>query len=55
MGDFKKANDMGFHADGSLILSLPGFPIRLRPEVSFTRFNVKEVLRVIPVSFGLVF
>jgi len=43
-GGFKNSNDLGIHADGSLILSLPGFPIRLRPEVSFTRFTLKDAL-----------
>ena len=43
-GGFKNSNELGIHADGSLILNLPGFPIRLRPEFSFTRFTLKDAL-----------
>ena len=43
-GKFKDVHDMGIHADGALILNLPGFPVRLRPELSFTRFNIKDAL-----------
>ncbi|MEP6763877.1 MAG: hypothetical protein ABJB66_06170, partial [Gemmatimonadaceae bacterium] len=28
-GEFKKLHDIGFHADGALILNIPGFPVRI--------------------------
>ncbi|MDQ6613091.1 MAG: hypothetical protein M3Y64_11695 [Gemmatimonadota bacterium] len=40
-GDFKKTHDTGFHADGALLLNIPGFPFKLRPELSFTKLNFK--------------
>ena len=41
-GKFKDVHDLGIHADGALILNVLGF--RLRPELSLTRFNIKDAL-----------
>ncbi|MFN8573603.1 MAG: hypothetical protein U0132_16230 [Gemmatimonadaceae bacterium] len=41
-GDLKDLHDTGFHYDASLLLSIAGFPITLRPEVSLTRFSLKD-------------
>ena len=41
-GELKKFNDVGFHADGALILNIPGFPVRIRPELSFTKLKFKD-------------
>jgi len=38
-GDFGDFHDSGFHYDASLLLNIPGFPIALRPEFSFTQFK----------------
>ncbi|MEP6781840.1 MAG: hypothetical protein ABJC26_18210 [Gemmatimonadaceae bacterium] len=41
-GELKKLHDIGFHADGALILNIPGFPVRIRPELSFTKLKFKD-------------
>ena len=38
-GDLKKFHDSGIHADVSLLLSLFGLPLTLRPELSITRLK----------------
>jgi hypothetical protein len=38
-GEFDDFHDSGFHYDASLLLNIPGFPIALRPEFSFTQFT----------------
>lgn len=43
-GDLKDTHDSGFHYDASLLLNIPGFPITLRPEASFTRLNLKDAV-----------
>ena len=40
-GDLKDTHDTGFHMDGALLLNIPGFPIKLRPELSFTQLKFK--------------
>jgi hypothetical protein len=51
-GGFKNANELGIHAAGSLILKIPGFPIRLRPELNFTRFNLKDEIAAATAAAG---
>ncbi len=41
-GDLKDLHDTGFHYDASLLVTIAGFPIALRPEVSLTRFSLKD-------------
>jgi hypothetical protein len=41
-GDLKDFHDTGFHCDASLILTLPGFPIAIRPEFSRTKMKLKD-------------
>lgn len=43
VGGFKDYNDLGVHADVSLLLRFAGQSIRLRPEFSYARFNVKSI------------
>jgi hypothetical protein len=43
-GGFKDAHDLGYHADVSLLLNIAGFPLRIRPEVSLTRFDLKDAI-----------
>ncbi len=49
-GGFKDYNDLGVHADASLLVRLGGQAIRLRPELSYARFGVKKVALALPVS-----
>lgn len=41
-GAFKDYNDLGVHADVSVIVRLMGLGIRLRPEISYGRFSLKN-------------
>jgi len=41
-GDLKELHDTGFHYDASMIFSLAGLPIALRPEISLTTLKSKE-------------
>jgi hypothetical protein len=43
-GDFEKSHDMGVHAQGALLINLGGLPIKIRPELTFTRFKIKEIV-----------
>ena len=43
-GGFKDVHDLGTHADVSLIITAFGNSLRLRPEISYARFNVKSAL-----------
>ena len=43
-GSFKDYHDLGIHGDVSLLLSLFGAGIRLRPELTYGRFSVKDAL-----------
>lgn len=43
MGGFADAHDLGYHADASVIFRAFG-NLRLRPELTYARFQVKEVL-----------
>ncbi len=40
-GGFKDYNDLGVHADVSVLVRFAGQAIRLRPEFSYSRFSVK--------------
>ncbi len=42
VGGFKDYNDLGVHADVSLLLRIAGQSIRLRPEFSYARFSLKN-------------
>jgi hypothetical protein len=42
-GDFEKGHDLGVHAQGALLINLGGMPIRIRPELTFTRFKIKDI------------
>jgi opacity protein-like surface antigen len=42
-GGFGDAHDLGMHADASIVFSGLG-GLRLRPEISYARFKVKEVI-----------
>ncbi len=51
MGDFKDYHPLGIHGDVSLVVKLAGQAIRLRPEISFQRFALKDrVAEVVPLS-----
>lgn len=41
-GEFKATHQNGFHYGAMLILTIPGLPIAIRPEVSLTSFRVRE-------------
>lgn len=41
-GELKDFHETGFHYDASLILTLPGFPIAIRPEFSLTKMKLKD-------------
>ncbi|MEP7346696.1 MAG: hypothetical protein ABI877_15600, partial [Gemmatimonadaceae bacterium] len=41
-GDLKDTHDSGFHYDASLLLNIAGIPLTLRPEVTLTRFTLKD-------------
>lgn len=50
-GGFKDYHDVGMHGDVSVIVRLAGQAIRLRPELSYHRFALKEMLSaVVPLS-----
>lgn len=42
VGGFKDYNDLGVHADVSLLVRIAGQSIRLRPEFSYSRFSLKD-------------
>jgi hypothetical protein len=42
-GEFEKSHDLGVHAQGALLINLGGLPIKIRPELTFTRFNLKDI------------
>lgn len=44
-GSFKEYHDLGMHGDVSVLLRLFGAGIRLRPEVTYGRFSVKDAIR----------
>lgn len=48
-GTFADYHDMGAHADVSVLLNIAGF--RLRPELSYSRFNLKDDFDL-PALFG---
>ncbi len=43
-GDLGNLHDSGFHYDASLLLNLPGLPVRIRPEFSLTQLKLKDNL-----------
>ncbi len=43
-GGFKDFHDYGVHADVGVIVTLFGQSLRLRPELTYSRFNVKDAL-----------
>lgn len=43
-GDLADLHDAGFHYDASLLINFGGFPLTLRPEVSLSRFKLKDAL-----------
>ena len=51
-GDLKDTHDAGFHYDASLLLNIAGIPLTLRPEVSLTRFNLKDVTSQTTSGYG---
>jgi opacity protein-like surface antigen len=42
-GGFGDSHDMGVHADASLLINALGRSLRLRPEMTYARFGVKEL------------
>jgi hypothetical protein len=42
--DLADLHDAGFHYDASLLINFGGFPLTLRPEVSLSRFKLKDAL-----------
>ena len=42
-GGFGDSHDMGVHADASLLINVFGQSLRLRPEMTYARFGVKEL------------
>ncbi|HEX6315625.1 MAG TPA: hypothetical protein VFZ73_12235 [Gemmatimonadaceae bacterium] len=46
--DLGDLHDAGFHYDASLIFTIPGFPIALRPEFSLTQFKLKDPVLATP-------
>lgn len=54
-GSFKEHHDVGFHADLSALVRVAGQGLRLRPEVSVSRFSIKEPIGVVvPLSVNRV-
>jgi hypothetical protein len=51
-GDLKNTHDSGFHYDASLLLNFAGIPLTLRPEISLTRFNVKDLTSHATSGYG---
>lgn len=47
-GDLGDFHDSGFHYDASLLLTIPGLPIALRPEFSLTQLKLKEPVLATP-------
>jgi hypothetical protein len=43
-GGFKDFHDYGVHADVGLIVTFFGQSLRLRPELTYTRFTIKDIL-----------
>lgn len=41
-GDLGDFHDSGFHYDASLLLTIPGFPLAIRPEFSLTQLKLKD-------------
>jgi hypothetical protein len=44
-GAFKDLHDLGYHADVALLVNLGGIPVRIRPEVTLSRFGLKDSLQ----------
>lgn len=42
-GGFADVHDMGVHADASLLINALGGSLRLRPELTYSRFGVKDL------------
>lgn len=42
-GGFGDSHDMGVHADASLLINVFGQSLRLRPEMTYARFGIKEL------------
>ena len=47
-GDLGDFHDSGFHYDASLLLTIPGLPITLRPEFSLTQMKLKNFVPQTP-------
>ena len=41
-GELKDFHDTGFHADGAVLIKIPGIPFALRPELSYTKLKFKN-------------
>lgn len=49
-GGFADVHDMGVHADASLLINALGGSLRLRPELTYSRFGVKDLLFGTPLQ-----
>jgi hypothetical protein len=47
-GDLGDFHDSGFHYDASLLVTIPGFPLAIRPEFSLTQLKLKEPIVTTP-------
>jgi hypothetical protein len=47
-GDLGDFHDSGFHYDASLLLTIPGFPLAIRPEFSLTQLKLKDPIIATP-------
>ena len=50
-GGFGDVHDMGVHADASLLINAFGRSLRLRPELTYSRFGVKDLTSLVGASF----
>lgn len=50
-GGFADAHDMGVHADASLLINAFGKSLRLRPELTYSRFGVKDLGSLLGTTF----
>lgn len=53
-GGFKDFHDYGVHADVGVIVTLFGQSLRLRPELTYSRFNMKDALATLTGAQGTV-
>lgn len=50
-GGFADVHDMGVHADASLLINALGGSFRLRPELTYSRFGVKDLGSILGTAF----